>query len=96
LPYSHPPVGKQFGKSALGMRTHPFEEVAQVGEGIDAKSLAGGDEADQHRCRPAANLADIKNEGVKKSIHPVILSEAKNLQLFVFKKINADASLRSA
>jgi hypothetical protein len=32
-------------------------------------------------------------EGVKKSILPVILSAAKNLQLFVFKKINADASL---
>jgi len=36
------------------------------------------------------------SEGVKKSIIPVILSAAKNLQLFVFKKINADASLRSA
>jgi hypothetical protein len=34
-------------------------------------------------------------EGVKKSTIPVILSAAKNLQLFVFKKINADASLRS-
>jgi hypothetical protein len=31
---------------------------------------------------------------VKKSAIPVILSAAKNLQLFVFKKINADASLR--
>jgi hypothetical protein len=30
---------------------------------------------------------------VKKSTDPVILSVAKNLQLFVFKKINADASL---
>jgi hypothetical protein len=35
------------------------------------------------------------SEGVKKSAIPVILSAAKNLQLFVFKKINADASLRS-
>jgi hypothetical protein len=35
-------------------------------------------------------------EGVKKSAIPVILSAAKNLQLFVSKKINADASLRSA
>jgi hypothetical protein len=35
-------------------------------------------------------------EAVKKSTIPVILSEAKNLQLFVFKKVNADASLRSA
>jgi hypothetical protein len=34
-------------------------------------------------------------EGVKKSPSPVILSEAKNLQLFVFKKIKADSSLRS-
>ena len=32
-------------------------------------------------------------EAVKKSTIPVILSAAKNLQLFVFKKINADASL---
>jgi hypothetical protein len=31
-------------------------------------------------------------EGAKKSTIPVILSEAKNLQLFLFKKINADAS----
>jgi hypothetical protein len=36
------------------------------------------------------------SERVKKSAIPVILSAAKNLQLFVFKKINADASLRSA
>jgi hypothetical protein len=36
------------------------------------------------------------SEGLKKSAIPVILSAAKNLQLFVFKKINADASLRSA
>jgi len=35
-------------------------------------------------------------DGVKKSTIPVILSEAKDLQLFVFKKINADVSLRSA
>jgi transposase-like protein len=35
------------------------------------------------------------SEGVKKSTIPVILSAAKNLQLFVSKKINADASLRS-
>jgi hypothetical protein len=35
-------------------------------------------------------------EAVKKSTIPVILSAAKNLQLFVFKKENADASLRSA
>ena len=34
-------------------------------------------------------------EGVKKSSSPVILSAAKNLQLFVFKKIKADSSLRS-
>jgi hypothetical protein len=34
-------------------------------------------------------------EHVKKSPIPVILSEAKNLQLFVFKKIKADSSLRS-
>jgi hypothetical protein len=34
-------------------------------------------------------------ERVKKSPSPVILSEAKNLQLFVFKKIKADSSLRS-
>jgi hypothetical protein len=34
-------------------------------------------------------------EGVKKSSSPVILSEAKNLQLFVFKRIKADSSLRS-
>jgi hypothetical protein len=34
-------------------------------------------------------------EGVKKSPSPVILSEAKNLHLFVFKKIKADSSLRS-
>jgi hypothetical protein len=32
----------------------------------------------------------------EKSTIPVILSEARNLQLFVFKRINADASLRSA
>jgi hypothetical protein len=31
-------------------------------------------------------------EAVKKSTTPVILSAAKNLQLFVFRKINADAS----
>jgi hypothetical protein len=37
-----------------------------------------------------------RSEAVKKSAIPVILSAAKNLQLFVFKKINADASLRSA
>ena len=35
------------------------------------------------------------SEAVKKSTIPVILSAAKNLQLFVFKKIIADASLRS-
>jgi hypothetical protein len=35
------------------------------------------------------------SEAVKKLAIPVILSGAKNLQLFVFKKINADASLRS-
>jgi hypothetical protein len=34
-------------------------------------------------------------EGVKKSPSPVILSEAKNLHLFVFKKIKADSPLRS-
>jgi hypothetical protein len=34
-------------------------------------------------------------EGVKKSPSPVILSEAKNLHLFVFKKVKADSSLRS-
>ena len=34
-------------------------------------------------------------EAAKKSTMPVILSAAKNLQLFVFKKINADGSLRS-
>ena len=34
-------------------------------------------------------------EAVKKSLSPVILSEAKNLHLFVFKKIKADSSLRS-
>jgi hypothetical protein len=32
-------------------------------------------------------------EGVKKSIQSVILSATKNLQLFVFKKLTADASL---
>jgi hypothetical protein len=32
-------------------------------------------------------------EDVKKSIQSVILSAAKNLQLFVFKKLTADASL---
>jgi hypothetical protein len=36
------------------------------------------------------------NEGVKESISHVIPSEARNLRLFVFKEINADASLRSA
>jgi len=35
-------------------------------------------------------------EAVKESTIPVILSEAKDLQLFVFNKANADASLRSA
>jgi hypothetical protein len=35
-------------------------------------------------------------EGVKESAIPVILSAAKNLQLFVFEETNADASLRSA
>jgi len=40
--------------------------------------------------------AHLISEGVKKLTIPVILSAAKNLQLFVFKKINADASLRSA
>jgi hypothetical protein len=44
--------------------------------------------------RPAPDFAP-HFEAVKKSTSPVILSEAKNLQLFVFKKINADASLRS-
>jgi len=44
-------------------------------------------------CRPHLPKA---SEGVKKPTIAVILSAAKNLQLFVFKKINADASLRSA
>jgi hypothetical protein len=35
-------------------------------------------------------------EGVKKSSSHVIPSEARNLHLFVFKEINADASLRAA
>jgi hypothetical protein len=34
-------------------------------------------------------------EAVKKWTIPVIPSEARNPQLFVFKRINADASLRS-
>jgi hypothetical protein len=36
------------------------------------------------------------NESAKKSAIAVILSGAKDLQLFIFKEINADASLRSA
>jgi hypothetical protein len=36
------------------------------------------------------------SEGVKKSTSRVIPTEARNLQLFVFKQLNADASLRSA
>jgi hypothetical protein len=48
---------------------------------------------DDHR---GINLLTQAVEAVKKSTKPVILSVAKNLQLFVFKKINADASLRSA
>jgi hypothetical protein len=35
-------------------------------------------------------------EGVKKSPGPVIPSAARNLHFFVFKRMNADASLRSA
>jgi hypothetical protein len=35
-------------------------------------------------------------EGVKKSSSHVIPSEARNLHLFVFREINADASLPSA
>jgi hypothetical protein len=35
-------------------------------------------------------------ESVKKSTGNVIPSEARNLHLFVFRKINADASLRAA
>jgi len=34
-----------------------------------------------------------RHEGVKKSTSHVIPSEARNLHLFVFKEINADASL---
>jgi len=36
------------------------------------------------------------SEAVKKTSSPVIPSEARNLHLFVFKELNADASLRSA
>jgi len=36
-----------------------------------------------------------RREDVKKSTNPVILSGAKDLQLFVIKKTNADPSLHS-
>ena len=46
--------------------------------------------------REGAALRTHGSEGVKKSTSHVIPSEARNLHLFVFKEINADASLRSA
>src|ERR1035438_8998245 len=47
-PCSQPLVGEQFAQSLLGMATDAFEDVAEVGKGIDVEPLAGGDEAGQH------------------------------------------------
>jgi hypothetical protein len=64
---------------------------------VEALQIGGG-KSRERRLRGSADLL-FKTSGfetVKKSTNPVILSVAKNLQLSVFNKINADASLRSA
>jgi hypothetical protein len=66
-------------------------------EGWVNKTVAqfGLEKTVRDRCRPGKGTWPWKGylEDVKKSIQSVILSAAKNLQLFVFKKLTADASL---
>ena len=55
-----PPVGEQFRNSALRMAADAFEDIAQVGEGIDAEALGCRDETTQHGCGPTAVVAAVE------------------------------------
>ena len=57
VPGRLPLIGEQFGQAALGMITDAGEDVAQVGEGVDRHSLAGGDQTVQNRRRATAIVA---------------------------------------
>ncbi len=57
VPGRLPLIGEQFGQAALGMITDAGEDVAQVGEGVDRHSLAGGDQTVQNRRRATAVVA---------------------------------------
>ena len=61
----------------------------------DQYNLDSGIEGGGFAPHQSTEPSPLGREAVKKSTIPVILSAAKNLRLFVFKKINADASLRS-
>jgi len=52
-PRSKPLVGKQALRAGCGMGADAFEDVAQIGERIDAESFARGDEAGQDRRCPS-------------------------------------------
>ena len=60
LASSLPVVGKQFGQAVVRVRADACEDVAQVGERIDAESLASCDETAEHRGGAAAMVAAIE------------------------------------
>ncbi len=57
VPNCLPLVGEQFGQAALGMITDAGEDVAQIGEGVDRRSLTGGYQTVQYRRRATAIVA---------------------------------------
>jgi len=84
-PRSKPLVGKQLFERLAGMGADAFEDVAQIGERIDAESFARGDESwsgpplSVHRCvAPIEHPVSATNRDSTQAAFGTLLSISKS------------------